>query len=179
MEQAPTGRVYTPIYKHWWFWLGLVFLVAATFYVKRNIDWNAQYMSLHSQDYARAAAAKVMQYQEEQTKKAYREDTYGGVTPEETLKLFVDALDKKDFALAAKYYVPEKQQTVLKILTSAKTDAPNPFIEAYKTGKITSYKSQVNTTYEIDIIAQGEKIPFYVRFMKNPFTNKWKITEPA
>lgn len=179
MEQAPTGRVYTPIYKHWWFWLGLVVLVAGTMYVKRNIDWNAQYMSLHSQDYARAAAAKVMQYQEEQTKKAYQADAYGGDTPEETLKLFVDALEKKDFALAAKYYVPEKQQIVLKLMISSKSDATNPFVSAYKIGKSTSSFATSTGQYGIDITSKDNNDPYRIRLMKNPFTNKWKITEPS
>ena len=33
-----------------------------------------------------------------------RQDTYGGKTPEETLKLFVEALKKEDIELAAKYF---------------------------------------------------------------------------
>ncbi|MCX7589835.1 MAG: hypothetical protein N2Z85_02760, partial [Patescibacteria group bacterium] len=37
--------------------------------------------------------------------KAMKEDTYGGKTPEETLKLFIDALKKEDFDLASKYFV--------------------------------------------------------------------------
>ena len=41
-------------------------------------------------------------------KKLYENDHYGGKTPEETLALFVEALKKKDYKLAAKYYVPEK-----------------------------------------------------------------------
>lgn len=41
--------------------------------------------------------------------KPYREDVYGGKTPEETWALFLDALKKKDVELASKYFVPEKQ----------------------------------------------------------------------
>ena len=33
-----------------------------------------------------------------------REDTYGGKTPEETLKMFVEALKKEDVDLASKYF---------------------------------------------------------------------------
>jgi len=42
-------------------------------------------------------------------KRAYDEDTYGGKTPEETLSLFISALKKGDTDLAAKYFIPEKQ----------------------------------------------------------------------
>ena len=42
--------------------------------------------------------------------KMYAEDPYGGETPEETLRLFVDALKKEDTELAAKYFVLDKQE---------------------------------------------------------------------
>src|SRR3989338_7916625 len=45
-----------------------------------------------------------------QIEKAYREDPYGGITPEETLQLFIDALKKGDTDLAAKYFVLDKQE---------------------------------------------------------------------
>lgn len=50
------------------------------------------------------------QKEAEQIKKEYREDPYGGETPEETLTLFIDALKKGDTDLAAKYFVLEKQE---------------------------------------------------------------------
>ncbi len=42
--------------------------------------------------------------------KRYREDPYGGSTPEETLQLFIDALKKGDVELASKYFVVNKQE---------------------------------------------------------------------
>jgi len=43
-------------------------------------------------------------------KKEIAEDPYGGDTPEETLRLFVDALKQGDTDLAAKYFVYDEQQ---------------------------------------------------------------------
>jgi Cu/Ag efflux protein CusF len=40
----------------------------------------------------------------------YKNDTYGGDTPEKTLQLFIDALKKGDIDLAAKYFVIDKQE---------------------------------------------------------------------
>ena len=37
--------------------------------------------------------------------KQMRADTYGGKTPEETLKLFIEALKKEDVELASKYFI--------------------------------------------------------------------------
>ncbi len=51
--------------------------------------------------------------------KAYAQDPYGGETPEETLRLFIDALKKGDTDLAAKYFVldvqPEWKEGLAKI----------------------------------------------------------------
>lgn len=46
----------------------------------------------------------------EELKAQYENDTYGGKTPEETLDLFVAALEKGDVELASKYFVLEKQE---------------------------------------------------------------------
>ena len=40
----------------------------------------------------------------------YKNDPYGGDTPEETLQLFIDALKKGDVELASKYYIWDKQE---------------------------------------------------------------------
>lgn len=42
--------------------------------------------------------------------RSYAEDTYGGSTPEETLKLFIAALEAGNIDLASKYFVVEKQE---------------------------------------------------------------------
>src|SRR3989338_11135283 len=51
---------------------------------------------------------QVLQYFRD-LERQYREDPYGGNTPEETLQLFIDALKKGDIELAAKYFVLDKQ----------------------------------------------------------------------
>lgn len=42
---------------------------------------------------------------EEQYKRIIREDVYGGKTPEETLRMFIEALKKEDIELASKYFM--------------------------------------------------------------------------
>jgi len=54
-------------------------------------------------DPSRAQQAALEEYQQ-QVEEAYRNDTYGGSTPEETLHLFVEALKKEDIELASKYF---------------------------------------------------------------------------
>ena len=45
----------------------------------------------------------------EKLNKLYAQDTFGGDTPEGTLRLFIDALKNGDTDLAAKYFVLDKQ----------------------------------------------------------------------
>lgn len=47
---------------------------------------------------------------QEEYERPYKEDKYGGKTPEETFDLFLDALRKEDIELASKYFVLEKQE---------------------------------------------------------------------
>ena len=63
-------------------------------------------------DYIRYQKSPEYQAQKEveHIKKEYREDPYGGDTPEETLHLFIEALKKGDTNLAAKYFVLDKQE---------------------------------------------------------------------
>jgi hypothetical protein len=42
--------------------------------------------------------------------KQYADDPYGGDTPEETLRLFIEALKAGDTDLAAKYFILDKQE---------------------------------------------------------------------
>ena len=83
--------------------------------------------------------------------KAMREDTYGGKTPEETLKMFIDALKKGDIDLASKYFMlredgqPDskwiegliktkeggKLQEIISILSKAKPDPEARISEEY------------------------------------------------
>ncbi|MBL7045183.1 MAG: hypothetical protein ISR98_01105 [Parcubacteria group bacterium] len=52
----------------------------------------------------------------------YANDTYGGDTPEETLELFIQALEDGNVELASKYFVVEKQTDWLDLLKKIKSE---------------------------------------------------------
>ncbi|MFH1188380.1 MAG: hypothetical protein V1652_00865 [bacterium] len=54
-----------------------------------------------------------MKQAEEDWHAAQMADTYGGTTPQETLRMFIDAMEKEDYELASKYFVIERQQEEL------------------------------------------------------------------
>lgn len=66
--------------------------------------WGVQYWQYRtSPEYRALQDLKNLQ-------KQYAEDPYGGNTPEETLRLFIDALKKGDTDLASKYFILDKQE---------------------------------------------------------------------
>ena len=75
--------------------LGWVGLYAVRYFQSQN---NPEYKE---KEEARKEAERI--------KKEYESDPYGGNTPEETLSLFIDALQKGDTELAAKYFIIDKQ----------------------------------------------------------------------
>jgi hypothetical protein len=110
-------------------------------------------------------------------KVAYAKDTYGGATPEETLQFFVDALKKGDIELAAKYYIPEKQEEVYEALVASKTNGNlDLIIQQYSSTTHGKYIDE-NKTYSISV-TENNRLMFYIRLILNPLSKKWKISEP-
>ena len=55
-------------------------------------------------------SAEAFQKAEQELYQKMMADTYGGKTPQETLELFIAAVEKGDYELASKYFVSEKQE---------------------------------------------------------------------
>ncbi|MBI3075211.1 MAG: hypothetical protein HYY92_03315 [Parcubacteria group bacterium] len=104
----------------------------------------------------------------------YKNDTYGGATPEETLALFIAALEKGDIELASKYFLPEdREETVLEIRT------------AQGTGELSD---AINRLKELSLETKNEKRAFFITkntdglvelqavLDKNP-NGVWKISD--
>ncbi len=110
--------------------------------------------------------------------KPYREDIYGGDTPEETLQMFLDALRKGDIELAAKYIDVDHREKEYEYLKGWKeNNMLNFIINVYSQLTLREYLSDrivTFTTHYKDNSIEGD---FLVSFKKNSFTNKWKISE--
>lgn len=125
--------------------------------------------------YRQSPEYQAEQYLKEMEQK-YREDTYGGNTPEETLQLFIDALKKGDIELAAKYFVVDKQEEWKNDLEIAKQnnhlDLFIQEVQNTKNGKEIYEGNYLYTIPDKNNIAQ-----FTISLVKNKLTNKWKIEE--
>lgn len=107
--------------------------------------------------------------------KQYAEDPYGGDTPEETLRLFIDALKKGDTDLASKYFVLDKQERwrneLLIIKEKGLLDEMVRDLERKK------YKHSISDDQITFSIANDEnEVALTILLGRGP-NNKWKILD--
>jgi len=146
---------------------------------KVNQDWQAFIKPYNERHKAMEEAYK--KEQEELVARAMKsyllakQDHYGGKTPEETLKLFVDALKKKDAKLAAKYYLPwewEKQEKEMQEWSA--DESLGSFLRAYKDGNIKKRKRVSGIA--VEIYPKNEiKYHYTIDMILNNQTGLWKI----
>ncbi len=127
----------------------------------------------------RAKQEKYLAIQEKEMFERYamlKMDTYGGKTPNETLAMFVDALKKRDYKLAAKYYLPWEQKEAEEDLKDwmSNKKAFNKFLEAYEDDDLEVNVNKVGTSL-ILIYFDRKKPPYAVSLQKNEVNNIWKI----
>ncbi|MDP3704503.1 MAG: hypothetical protein Q8R24_01165 [Legionellaceae bacterium] len=108
-------------------------------------------------------------------KRQEREDPYGGVTPEETLQLFIEALKKGDTDLAAKYFVFDLQKKWKDKLDEAKNkgllDKAISDLERAEKSKVTDKEAYFVVVNEKNIVSME------IIMVPNPHNGKWKILE--
>lgn len=105
----------------------------------------------------------------------YRDDIYGGQTPQETWNLFLSALRKNDIDLASKYFVLEKQSNWKRIIED--TIKEKGAIDIVSLQDIKFDSQTENTAYYYRLINEnGKQINSSVIFTLNPYNKIWKIS---
>ncbi len=101
----------------------------------------------------------------------YKNDTYGGKTPEETLRMFIDAVEAGDYELASKYFTVEKRKGELDTLQKTSQNNNIDFLLGYlyQTMNSGGYFSTDGKIYTI-------KNPVFIEFILYP-SGIWKINE--
>ena len=136
-----------------------------------------------------------------QWEKPYREDKYGGKTPEETYDMFLDALRKGDTILASKYFVVYKQDNWLKTFQEYKSqnllinliseleqnrkfwtsqnrnDGEVSYIYSYTRGTPSTTELPISGGETQKITLPAGKFNAETIFSKNKMTNIWKISQ--
>lgn len=105
--------------------------------------------------------------------KEQMEDVYGGATPEETLKLFTDALKKGDTELASRYFLIEDQEEQKNYLDSvASRNNLSKIWEDIAKGVLRLEDSRAY----LSVVEDGVEVAA-MTLAKNSYNGKWKILE--
>ncbi len=116
---------------------------------------------------------------------AMRADTYGGKTPEETLRLFTEALERNDLELAAKYFMLETNESDPDYLTRKKwEDAIKKFSDEELRTQLIKNLSKVEptrdqsrgdpTTFWFSVYEKNEA-QYHILMGFNEHSGVWKI----
>ncbi len=97
-------------------------------------------------------------------------DTYGGSTPQETLQMFIDAVEKGDYELASKYLVVERLEEWRDNLGNAKNI--DEFLKDVKEISKNVDNGRYSTEEDWFLLEK----PIYTKFIKYP-SGIWKINE--
>ena len=97
-------------------------------------------------------------------------DTYGGKTPQETLSLYIEAVEKGDYELASKYFVIEKREEELVTLQNISEENLMNILNLLKI----SVSSEGSFSAEKD--GYTIRKPLLVDFVLYP-SGVWKILE--
>ena len=119
--------------------------------------------------------AKALKQVEEESYKQAMADTYGGKTPQETLQMYIEAVEKGDYELASKYMIRDEQEKELKGLLNIKED--KQFLNQYL-GDLKKSESDgeiIGSTFRMK--SKTDLGPYYfIRFIKYP-NGIWKISD--
>ena len=98
---------------------------------------------------------------------------FGGKTPQETINLFIAALEKNDLILAVKYFIPENRGTESEDLTKLyEIRLLNDLIRDLKSVK--SGKELNNSRYHFEVFDEAGQIVAELELIKNQ-NGFWKI----
>lgn len=134
-----------------------------------GVVWGPQTFSFYWYEYLNRKHLAEFEAAEEM----YRTDTNGGETPEETLDLFVSALEAGDAGLAASYFVPEKRGEMEKQFKAGFESGGVELLlgDLKKIEKGTS----VNGDRHEFVVLENNQVLFSYSLVKNTYSQKWLI----
>lgn len=115
-------------------------------------------------------SAEMFQKAEKELYQQMMADTYGGKTPQETLGLFISAVEKGDYELAGKYFVNNNQAKWKNMLSEAENN--NEFLVEIK--KVQNNMNSGRYSDAQDWFRVEE--PVSIEFARHP-NGVWKINE--
>ncbi len=142
-----------------------------------------EYYQLRQQVERNTVENKALDNLNEETRLRQMADVYGGETPEATLKLYVTALERGDYALAAKYFTEENRDHVLIELKQVNKKELGHTLTILKTMKrveppASSTVPTAASRSKIHMFAVADGVEFLIEFSLYP-NGVWKIVRGA
>ena len=111
----------------------------------------------------------------EDLNRQYAEDTYGGTTPEETLELFISALEAGDIELASKYFVVDIREEWQVKLMNVKNgnELGNMMVDI---GSAKRGKDLSDTSAIFSVVNSNNEVVAVINVAKGP-NDIWKIVD--
>ncbi|HXF44463.1 MAG TPA: hypothetical protein VNK70_03310 [Candidatus Paceibacterota bacterium] len=114
--------------------------------------------------------AEMWRQAEEKLYQMQLADTYGGKTPQETLRMYIEAVEKGDYELASKYFVIEGQEKELNSLKNSPPENTKNVLDFLKISLISE------GSFSDDGNGFVIRKPLLVDFVRYP-NGIWKIIE--
>ncbi|MEK7479448.1 MAG: hypothetical protein AAB634_02875 [Patescibacteria group bacterium] len=97
-------------------------------------------------------------------------DTYGGKTPQETLQMYIEAVEKGDYELASKYFVEKKRSEELKSFEKSPKENLDNMVSLLKNAQFDPAGFSVDN----DVYILHD--PVFIEFILYP-NGTWKLTD--
>ena len=123
--------------------------------------------------YTHSIYYRQMQGIKELERLAKESDKFGGKTPEETVRLFTEAVKKGDFDLASKY---GNRDQIMPVLEKMKTDGrTDQLIKDLENGKLEENPGFGGNSFDLRIMDGGKK--YWIMGLFKSDEGTWKISE--
>lgn len=152
-----------------------LFLMGALIIPASYYGWN-YYLSPEARE-ARSFYEDVATFQNIQNK--FASDTYGGETPEETINLFVAALERGDLELAAKYFElqtnGEQDARILSELEKMKSEGKIPEIIDSLKKAIPDERESTSYSYRFNSFDDKGDLKYQIDLFNGDKSTVWKL----
>ncbi|MCX6788882.1 MAG: hypothetical protein NTZ36_03345 [Candidatus Jorgensenbacteria bacterium] len=152
--------------KLWKFFGGLVLIVTLAFSFIFGLNKYQQFAG----DIRVSKLADVMDREEKDNNARELADTYGGKTPQETLAMYISAVEKGDYVLASKYFTLSNQKNELDSWDGVTKETLAKYVGTLKQG-LTAEGS-----YSYDNKEFTTRKPILIDYFLYP-SGVWKIRE--
>jgi len=127
------------------------------------------YEKLQAEQAINRAAEALRKAAEEDYARAMA-DTYGGKTPQETLQMYIDAVESGDYVLASKYFIGDNQEKELNSLQNSPKENMQNVLQLLKRDL------QSEGSFSENKDRYGIEVPLFIDFKLYP-NGIWKIIE--